>query len=45
MYRKGIIEERFLLKNESYIIDLEKVDFITWRKMKTKEIVIGLNFM
>ena len=36
MYRKGIIEERFLLKNESYIIDLEKVDFITWKENENK---------
>ena len=36
MYRKGIIEERFLLKNASYIIDLEKVDFITWKENENK---------
>ena len=37
MYRKGIIEERFLLKNESYIIDLNSVDFITWKENENKK--------
>lgn len=32
MYRKGVIENRFLLKNESYIIDLHDVEFLTWNK-------------
>jgi hypothetical protein len=27
-----IIEERFILKGESYIADLEKVDFLTWNE-------------
>ena len=37
MYRKGIIENRFLLKNESYIIDLNGVEFLTWNKNKEEE--------
>ncbi len=38
MIRKGIIENRFLLKNGSFIIDLSEVDFLTWNKnMKLEE--------
>jgi len=37
MYRKGIIENRFLLKNESYIIDLNDVEFLTWNKNKDEK--------
>jgi hypothetical protein len=37
MNRKGIIENRFLLKNESYIIDLNDVEFLTWNKNKDEK--------
>ena len=32
MIRKGLIENRFLLKNGSFIIDLDEVEFLTWNK-------------
>jgi len=37
MNRKGVIEKRFLLKNESYIIDLNDVEFLTWNKNVERE--------
>ena len=32
MIRKGLIENRFLLKNGSFIVDLDEVEFLTWNK-------------
>jgi len=32
----GIIENRFLLKGGSYIIDLINVDFLTWKENSTE---------
>tara|TARA_R100001015_G_C4625648_1_gene184255 strand:- start:1239 stop:1508 length:270 start_codon:yes stop_codon:yes gene_type:complete len=32
MIRKGLIESKFLLKNGSFIIDLNEVEFLTWNK-------------
>ena len=32
----GIIENRFLLKGGSYIVDLINVDFLTWKENATE---------
>ena len=38
MNNKGLIKNRFLLKNGSFIIDLDEVEFLTWNKnMKLEE--------
>jgi hypothetical protein len=31
LFRGKIIEEKYLIKKGNYIVDLQKVDFITWR--------------